>query len=312
MRVHRVVRSNAAIMLAGMIATAYVPVESQTPASRVGQERVDPMATTVGQRFAMIEQSFIALADAMPAARYGFKPTDGAFTDVRTFGEQVKHVACSNFAFFNQIEKKEPPVGCGTGGPHPATTKTELMAYLRDSFAYAGRVLQAMTQANALEPAGGSYGGNSTRLGLTTLAVWHASDHYGQLAVYLRMSGIVPPSSRPLPVEPASPTVATVFRDGGAFGTVTRVDLPFGNLLTSFVEADLQSIGIAFGDLFQLRCRDRTLNVFFGRGFTDVPVGDWVALQSAQGTLMIARNFANAAETSGCTTGDALFVSQRR
>ena len=75
------------------------------PARIVGQERVDPMATTVGQWFAMIEHSFIALADAMPAGRYGFKPTDGAFQDVRTFGEQVKHVACSNFAFFNEIEK---------------------------------------------------------------------------------------------------------------------------------------------------------------------------------------------------------------
>ncbi len=282
------------------------------PAHLIGQEPVDPMATTVGQSFTMIEQSFIALADAMPAASYGFKPTDGAFKDVRTFGEQVKHVACSNFAFFNEIEKKEPPAACGTGGPHAATTKTELMAYLRESFAYAGRVLRTMTPANALDPAGGPYGGMSTRLGLTTLAVWHASDHYGQLAVYLRMSGIVPPASQPRPVEPASPPVATVFRDGGASGTVTRVDLPFGNLLTSFVEADLRSIGIASGDFFQLRCHDRTLNVFFGRGFADVPVGDWVAFRSAQGTLTIARNSANAAEASGCTTGDGLFVSQRR
>jgi uncharacterized damage-inducible protein DinB len=166
------------------------------PAHMVGQERVDPMATSVGQSFTMIEQSFIALADAMPAASYGFKPTDGAFKDVRTFGEQVKHVACGNFAFFNEIEKKEPPAACETGGPHAATTKTELMVYLRDSFAYAGRVLRTMTPANALEPAGGPYGGMSTRLGLTTLAVWHASDHYGQLVVYLRMNGIVPPASR--------------------------------------------------------------------------------------------------------------------
>ena len=85
------------------------------PAHMVAQERVEPMATTVGQSFAMIEQSFIVLADAMPAASYGFKPTDGAFKDVRTFGEQVKHVACSNFAFFNEIEKKEPPAACDTG-----------------------------------------------------------------------------------------------------------------------------------------------------------------------------------------------------
>lgn len=163
------------------------------------QERIDPMAATVAQWFTMIERSFISLADAMPAEKYGFKPTSGEFKDVRTFGEQVKHVACSNFGFFNEIEKKEPPAACNTGGPSPAKTKAELMTYVRESFAYAHGVLRQMTPANALEPAGGPYGGQSTRLGLTTLAVWHASDHYGQLVVYLRMNGIVPPASQPAP-----------------------------------------------------------------------------------------------------------------
>ena len=71
------------------------------------------------------------------------------------------------------------------------------MTYLRESFDYAQSVLRTMNSANALEPAGGPYGGKSTRIGLTTLAVWHASDHYGQLVVYLRMNGIVPPASQP-------------------------------------------------------------------------------------------------------------------
>src|SRR5512136_88804 len=162
----------------------------------VAEERIDPMAATVAQWFTMIEGSFVGLADAMPAEKYGFKPTNGEFTDVRAFGEQVKHVACANFAFFNEIEKKDPPAACATGGPSPAKTKAELMTYLRESFAYAQSVLRTMTPANALEPAGGPYGGNSTRLGLTTMAVWHASDHYGQLVVYLRMNGIVPPASQ--------------------------------------------------------------------------------------------------------------------
>jgi uncharacterized damage-inducible protein DinB len=160
------------------------------------QKRLDPMAATVVPYFTMIEQSFISLAEAMPAEKYGFKPADGEFKEARTFGEQVKHVACANFAFFNEIEKKEPPADCANGGPSPAATKAELMAYLRDSFAYAQKVLGQMTSANALDPAGGPYGGPSTRLGLTTLAVWHASDHYGQLVIYLRMNGIVPPASR--------------------------------------------------------------------------------------------------------------------
>ncbi len=163
----------------------------------IAQQRSDPMAATVSQWFTMIEQSFVSLADAMPAEKYGFKPTNGAFMGARTFGEQVKHVACGNFAFFNEIEKKEPPPGCATGGPSPAKTKAEVMTYLRESFEYAQGVLRTMTQANALDPASGPYGGTSTRLGLTTLAVWHASDHYGQLVVYLRMNGIAPPASQP-------------------------------------------------------------------------------------------------------------------
>lgn len=161
------------------------------------QETIDPMADAVARTFTMIARSFIGLADAMPAEKYGFKPTDGEFKEARTFGEQVKHVACANFAFFNEIEKKEPPSDCANGGPNPAATKAELMTYLRESFAYAQQVLRTMTSANALEPAGGPYGGASTRLGLTTLAVWHASDHYGQLVVYLRLNGIVPPASQP-------------------------------------------------------------------------------------------------------------------
>lgn len=165
------------------------------PAPASAQARIDPMAATVAQWFTMIEQELVPLADAMPADKYGFKPTNGEFKGVRTFAEQVKHVACANFAFYNEIEKKTPPANCETGGPSPAKTKAELMAYLRESFAYAGRVLRTMTPANAMEPTTGPYpGGPSTRLGLATLSIWHASDHYGQMVVYLRMNGIVPPA----------------------------------------------------------------------------------------------------------------------
>ena len=71
--------------------------------------RVDPMAAAVIERFTMIERSFLALAEAMPAEKYGFKPAEGQFEGVRTFGEQVKHVACADYGFFRQIAKQEPP-----------------------------------------------------------------------------------------------------------------------------------------------------------------------------------------------------------
>jgi hypothetical protein len=174
-----------------------ITVAAVAPVRAQDQPPVDPMAATITPVFLMIERSFIGLADVMPADKYGFKPTGGEFTSVRTFGEQVKHVACANFAFYNEIEKKTPPEHCEEGGPSPAKTKAELMAYLRESFAYGRRVLQTMTPANAMERTEGPYPGPSTRLGLASISIWHASDHYGQLVVYLRMNGLVPPASAP-------------------------------------------------------------------------------------------------------------------
>ena len=177
------------------VAVAIVMLSLGAPPVAQAQDRVDPMAATVTQWFTMVERSFVSLADAMPADRYGFAPKDGEFKGVRTFAEQVKHVACANFGFFNEVERKPPPPDCEAGGPSPAKTKAELMQYLRESFAYAGMVMRQLTPANAMDPVEGPYGGNTTRLGISTLAVWHATDHYGQLVVYLRMNGIVPPAS---------------------------------------------------------------------------------------------------------------------
>jgi uncharacterized damage-inducible protein DinB len=154
------------------------------------------LAASIEPWWSMITKSFVSAAEAMPAEQYDFRPKDGAFSNVRTFAEQVKHVACGNYGFFNEIEGKTPPANCGTGGPSPAKTKAELVKYLKDSFEYAHGVLKGLTASNALDPVSGPYGGSSTRLGITTLAVWHASDHYGQLVVYLRMNGIVPPASQ--------------------------------------------------------------------------------------------------------------------
>lgn len=167
-----------------------------SPASSLAQTQPNAMAGSVALAFGVVHRSFVSLAEAMPEEHYDFRPTEGEFSTVRTFSEQVKHVACSNFAFFDEIEGKEPPAHCETGGPSLARSKAELLAYLRESFEYGERVIRETNERNALDPAGGPYGGESTRLGIETLAVWHASDHYGQLVVYLRLNGIVPPASR--------------------------------------------------------------------------------------------------------------------
>ncbi len=102
------------------------------------------MTESVALPFEMVQQQFLAVAEAIPEAKYSFAPTNGEFKGVRTFAEQVKHVACSHFAFFNEVEGKTPPDHCWTGGPDPAKTKTELLKYLRDSLAYGNRVLATM------------------------------------------------------------------------------------------------------------------------------------------------------------------------
>ena len=181
----------ATTMIAGALAAAL-----SMPAAQTAPKPDPTMASTVHQWWEMIGRSFVSAAEAMPEDKWAFAPRDGAFEGVRTFAQQVKHVACGNYAFFLEIERKTPPPDCGKGGPDPASTKQELVKYLKASFDYASGVLKQMTPANALDPAGGPYGGQSTRLGLTTLAVWHASDHYGQIVVYLRLNGIVPPASR--------------------------------------------------------------------------------------------------------------------
>ena len=82
----------------------------------------------------------------MPEDKYSYIPAGGNFDGVRSFGEQVKHVACAQFAFFNEFEGKKPPDDCEKGGHDPAKTKAELIKYLKDSFDYSNRVLATLAR----------------------------------------------------------------------------------------------------------------------------------------------------------------------
>jgi uncharacterized damage-inducible protein DinB len=158
-----------------------------------GQSTPKTIAESVERSLNPVERAFLSVAEAMPEAKYSFIPKDGNFAGTRSFAEQVKHVACSQFAFFNEIEGKTPPANCEQGGPSKAATKAELLKYLRDSFDYSSKVLATINQKNALDRVDGHYAGPNTRLGMAVTAVWHITDHYGQIVEYLRMNGIVPP-----------------------------------------------------------------------------------------------------------------------
>jgi len=159
------------------------------------------IADSVGDALRYTEGQFLGLAEAMPEAKYGFVPSAGNFEGVRSFSEQVKHVACATFAFFNEIERKTPPEHCEKGGPSKAASKAELVKYLRDSFDYGNRILGTITAENAMTRVDGPYAGPNTRLGIAVAAVWHIADHYGQLVEYVRMNGIVPPATRQYPLK---------------------------------------------------------------------------------------------------------------
>jgi hypothetical protein len=167
--------------------------------------RTETPAKAIMRTFSFQEYDVRSAAEAMPEDKWNFRPIAGAFknekpeygpSEVRTFGEQVKHVACANFAFSAELDGTKPPDACDKGGPSPANSRKELLTYLRDSFTALNQSINAITVKNMFDPIEGPYGGPNTRLGLAEIAVWHAADHYGQMTLYLRLNGIVPPSSR--------------------------------------------------------------------------------------------------------------------
>src|SRR5271155_1756832 len=168
------------------------------PAYAQQQDIPKTTAESIGGILSYTEAQFFSVAEAMPAEKYSYIPSapGGKFDGVRSFAEQVKHVACANYAFFNEIEGKTPPDGCEKGGPAPAKTKPELLKYLRDSFDYGNKVLATINTQNAMDRVEGRYGGPNTKLGIAVIAVWHIADHYGQVVYYLRLNGMVPPPTQ--------------------------------------------------------------------------------------------------------------------
>ncbi len=192
------------VALAFLIAR-FIRAQQPTAAEISKKETV---ATAFTRGFGYQEYQVRSAAEAMPEDKYGYRPAEGKFknekpefgpAEVRTFAEQVKHVACANFGFAAELDGTKPPDACDKGGANPAKTKRELLIYLRDSFAAVNKSLAAINEKNLFDPIEGPYAGPNTRLGLATVVVWHAADHYGQMALYLRLNGIVPPSSRPNP-----------------------------------------------------------------------------------------------------------------
>lgn len=159
----------------------------------------DALTAALQKNLAGVEREFVATADAMPADQYSFAPSPamGDFQGVRSFAQQVAHVAAVNNQIFAALlGEKLPDAGAQENGPSSLKTKAQIMKYLRDSFALGHRAMAAIDRQNALERLNQPFG-PMTRLQLAAAATNHINDHYGQMVVYLRMNHIIPPSSRP-------------------------------------------------------------------------------------------------------------------
>jgi uncharacterized damage-inducible protein DinB len=179
--------------------------------AQVGQQRVEVKETASldaeREKHALqvlaklTEKVIVSSADAMPADKYGFAPTDGEFKGVRTFGQMVKHLSATNYILAAAALGEEPPADAGDElGPEAVRTKAEILNYLKGSFAYLNKAIEAIGQKTApvrSSPISPLKSTEATRLALVVESLVHAFDHYGQMVEYLRMNGIVPPASRP-------------------------------------------------------------------------------------------------------------------
>ncbi len=144
------------------------------------------------------ESEFVPAAEAMPEDKYDFAPTNGEFKGVRTFGQQVRHVAAANYLICAAILEEKPPADTGgENGPAAMKTKADSVKYLKDSYAYCHKAYSSINENNATGQVQNPFGKNKvSRLGLAMLNIGHPFDHYGQMVEYLRMNGIIPPASR--------------------------------------------------------------------------------------------------------------------
>jgi uncharacterized damage-inducible protein DinB len=149
----------------------------------------------------LTEKMVVSAAEAMPADKYGFAPTDGEFKGVRTFGGMVKHLSATKYILAAAALGEEPPKEAGDElGPETVRTKAEILNYLNGSFAYLDKAIDAIGQKNTpvkSSPISPLKSADATRPALVVESLLHAFDHYGQMVEYLRMNGVVPPASRP-------------------------------------------------------------------------------------------------------------------
>lgn len=167
------------------------PASAQT--TDAGYDTLSPSLASVAKSMqATIRRNLADAAEEMPAAEYSFRPTP----QVRTFGQLIGHLTEANFFFCSQAAGKKSPGAT----IYERTDKATLVKELNDSLAYCDAVYTATTDANFLQPVRISYGpgsapANTVRGAVLMFNIAHNNEHYGNIVVYMRLKGHVPPST---------------------------------------------------------------------------------------------------------------------
>ena len=185
-------------------ASAHAQGATSSPAAGASASPSTPatIASAIDREISLVEKEVVEAAEAMPESKFDFSPeklniSGSDYKGVRTFGQQLKHVAASNYLIWSPITGEKAPDTANDGkGPDNMTAKADIIKYLKDSFAFGHKAVATLNDSNLVQPIIRNNRPPTTRLFLATFAAAHAFDHYGQLVEYLRMNGIVPPASR--------------------------------------------------------------------------------------------------------------------
>lgn len=161
-------------------ATASVPAQS-SPVS------ANPISASQNKIYTMLSGVVVAAAEKMPEENYGFRPAE----TVRTFGQLVGHLADSQYFFCSSVEGEAKR---GSDAEKSKTAKADLVAALKDAVAYCSKTYAAMTDAKGGEMTK-MMNQDFAKLAVLSANTAHDYEHYGNMATYMRIKGIVPPTS---------------------------------------------------------------------------------------------------------------------
>jgi uncharacterized damage-inducible protein DinB len=145
-----------------------------------------PLSADAKFFYTTVKAEVLRSAEKMPEENYSFKPTP----EVRSFGQLVGHVADAQYEFCGPAKGESKQ----TNVEKTATSKAELIAGLKQAFAYCDPLYDSLTDSSAVQKTK-FFGRDMTKLGVLTFNSFHAEEHYGNMVTYLRMKGLVPPSS---------------------------------------------------------------------------------------------------------------------